>query len=114
MGYIQKRDRPKQWLARYKGPDGRHHSKSFRRKVDAEKWLTLEEGTAIKGKWVDPAAGTISYGEWAELWLEGLHHIGPKTRAGYEGLLRFESFQPSETSSCGESRRPRYGPGWRR
>jgi integrase len=88
MGYIQKRDRPKPWLARYKGPDGRHHSKSFRRKVDAEKWLTLEEGKTIKGEWVDPEAGTISYGEWAESWLEGLHHIGPKTRAGYEGLLR--------------------------
>jgi integrase len=88
MGYIQRRDRPKPWIARYRGPEGRLHSKSFRRKVDAEKWLTIEEGKTLRGEWVDPTAGTIRYGEWAESWLAGLHNIGPKTRAGYESLLR--------------------------
>jgi integrase len=88
MGYIQRRDRPKPWIARYRGPEGRLHSKSFRRKVDAEKWLTIEEGKTLRGDWVDPTAGTVRYGEWAESWLAGLHNIGPKTRAGYESLLR--------------------------
>ncbi|HWB87950.1 MAG TPA: site-specific integrase [Acidimicrobiia bacterium] len=88
VGYIQRRDRPKPWIARYRGPEGRVHSKSFRRKVDAEKWLTIEEGKTLRGEWVDPTAGTIRYAEWAESWLAGLHNIGPKTRAGYESLLR--------------------------
>jgi integrase len=89
MGYIQRRDdRPKRWLARYKGPDGRHHSKSFKRKVDAEKWLSIEEAKAHKGEWVDPGAGKVKYQEWSEMWLAGLHSIKPKTRAGYESLLR--------------------------
>lgn len=88
MGYIQRRDRPKPWIARYRGPEGRLHSKTFRRKVDAEKWLHLEESKIIKSEWVDPAAGTVRYGEWADSWLAGLHSIGPKTRTGYEGLLR--------------------------
>ncbi|HZD22118.1 MAG TPA: tyrosine-type recombinase/integrase [Acidimicrobiia bacterium] len=88
MGYIQRRDRPKPWLARYRGPDGRHQSKSFRRKVDAERWLTIEEGKTLRGEWLDPTAGTLAFGEWAESWLDGLHDIGPKTRAGYESLLR--------------------------
>jgi len=89
MGYIARReDRPKPWLARYKGPDGRHHSKSFRRKVDAEKWLTFEEGKALRGEWVDPTAGAVTFGEWSEQWLAGLHSIKPKTLAGYESLLR--------------------------
>lgn len=89
MGYIQRRDdRPKRWLARYRGPDGRHHSKSFKRKVDAEKWLKLEESKVITSDWVDPAAGKVTYGAWAETWLAGLHSIKPKTRAGYESLLR--------------------------
>jgi integrase len=58
MGYISRReDRPKPWLARHKGPDGRHHSKAFRRKVDAEKWLALEESKSIRGEWVDTEAG---------------------------------------------------------
>jgi integrase len=88
MGSIQKRDRPRPWLARYRGPDGRQHSKSFRRKVDAEKWLTLEEGRALRGEWVDPAAGVITYRDWSATWLAGIHSIEPKTRAGYESLLR--------------------------
>ncbi len=89
MGYIQQReDRPKKWLARYKGPDGRHHSKAFRRKVDAEKWLALEESKSIKGEWADPTAGKVTYREWSDRWLSGLHSIKPKTLAGYESLLR--------------------------
>lgn len=89
MGYIQQReDRPKKWLARYKGPDGRHHSKAFHRKVDAEKWLALEESKSIRGEWVDPTAGKVTYREWSEQWLAGLHSVKPKTLAGYESLLR--------------------------
>jgi hypothetical protein len=89
MEYIQQReDRPRKWLARHKGPDGRHHSKAFRRKVNAESWLALEESKSIKGEWVDPAAGRVTYQEWAEGWLAGLHSIKPKTLAGFESLLR--------------------------
>lgn len=89
MGYIQRReDRPKPWLARHKGPDGRLHSRSFRRKIDAEKWLALEESKSIKGEWVDPAAGKATYRQWSESWLAGLRSIKPKTLAGYESLLR--------------------------
>jgi integrase len=89
MGYIQRReDRPKPWLARHKGPDGRLHSRAFRRKIDAEKWLALEESKSIKGEWVDPAAGKATYRQWSETWLAGLHSVKPKTLAGYESLLR--------------------------
>jgi integrase len=89
LGYIQRReDRPKPWLARHKAADGRHHSKAFRRKVDAEKWLALEESKLIKGEWVDPTAGKVTYREWSDQWLSGLHSIKPKTLAGSESLLR--------------------------
>lgn len=58
MGYVRRpEDRPKPWLARYRVPDGKHHGKSFRRKVDAERWLREEEGKSDRGEWVDPAAG---------------------------------------------------------
>lgn len=88
MGSIQRIDRPKPWLARYTGPDGRQHSKSFGRKIDAERWLALEESKSIKGDWVDPSAGKLTYDEWSEEWLGGLHSIKPKTLSGYESLLR--------------------------
>lgn len=88
MGSIQRIDRPRPWRARYRAPDGRQHSKSFGRKVDAERWLRNEESKADRGEWVDPTAGTLRYGEWADRWLSALHDITPKTRAGYESLLR--------------------------
>ena len=33
-------DRPKRYRARYWGPDGKLHSRSFARKDDAQRWLT--------------------------------------------------------------------------
>lgn len=88
MGSVQRVDRPKPWLARYRAPDGRQYSRSFKRKVDAEKWLTMEESKALRGEWVDPSAGTVIFADWVDVWLSGLHGIEPKTRAGYESLLR--------------------------
>jgi hypothetical protein len=49
MGHLERTDRPKPWRARYRAPDGRKMSKSFRRKADAEKWLLLEEGDVLAG-----------------------------------------------------------------
>jgi hypothetical protein len=46
-------DRPKPYRARYWGPDGRLHSRSFARKDDAERWLTSEEASKLRGAWVD-------------------------------------------------------------
>ena len=88
MGSINRIDRPRPWRARYRGPDGRQHSKSFKRKIDAERWLRDEESRADRGEWVDPTAGSVRYAPWADTWLAGLHSIGPKTRHGYESLLR--------------------------
>jgi len=87
MGSIQKRpDRPKTWRARYRGPDGRQHSKSFARRVDADRWLRLELATADRGVWVDPTAGDVGFGDWVEDWSAGLT-VKPKTAAGYRSLL---------------------------
>ena len=35
-------DRPKRYRARYWGPDGKLHSRSFARKDDAQRWLVSE------------------------------------------------------------------------
>ena len=87
MGWIGKRpDRPAPWRAGYRGPDGREHSKSFRRKVDAERWLRDELQKQDRGLWVDPSAGAVGFGEYAEVWFRGLV-LKPKTVAGYRSLL---------------------------
>ena len=87
MGWIRKRsDRPSPWRAGYRGPDGREHSRSFRRKIDAERWLRDELQRQDRGLWVDPSAGAVGFGEYAEGWFRGLT-LKPKTTAGYRSLL---------------------------
>lgn len=79
--------RPKPYRARYWPPNGRQRSKSFVRKRDAQAWRTAELAKIDRGEWIDPAAGAIRYRDWAEVWMSGLH-VKPKTREGYESLLR--------------------------
>lgn len=86
MGSIQRIDRPKPWLARYRGPDGRQHSRTFKRKIDAERWLRTEESRGDRGEWVDPTAGQVAFSEWSERWLDGLD-LKPATRANYVSNL---------------------------
>lgn len=75
------------YRAMYRAPDGRQRSKSFDAKERAEKWLRSELAKIDGGAWTDPRAGEIRYRRWSEEWLGGLD-IKPKTRAGYESLLR--------------------------
>jgi integrase len=86
MGSIQKIDRPNPWRARYRGPDGRERSKSFKRKVDADRWLRDEEGKADRGLWVDPDAGKVALADYAGSWLAG-RQLKPKSHATYRSLL---------------------------
>jgi len=79
MGSITRIDRPKPWRARYYSPDGRQISKTFRRKIDAEKWLRREESKVDRGDWVDPAGGTTVFAEVSESWFAGLHRASPPT-----------------------------------
>jgi hypothetical protein len=63
-------DRPKPYRARYWGPDGRLHSRSFARKDDAERWLTSEEASKLLGAWVDPRGSRRRFDDWATQWWE--------------------------------------------
>lgn len=90
MGHIEKREREKGavWRARYRDPAGRERSKSFARKLDAERFLTSVESSMNRGAWVDPDLGQTTVEEWAPRWLASKRSLKPKTRAGYESLLR--------------------------
>jgi len=77
----------RRWRARYRGPDGRIRSRSFDRKVDADRWLVARLGSIDRGDWIAPEAGDVPFVEAATTWLAGLD-IKPKTRSGYESLLR--------------------------
>lgn len=87
MGSIERVDRPKPWLARYRGPHGRRHSQTFRRKVEAEAWIRREEFQIDRAEWVDPRGGAVVFSEWAQAWLRGLHKHKPKTLNEYRWHL---------------------------
>lgn len=87
MGSVHRIDRPKPWLAKYRGPDGRQHSRSFHRKVDAERWIRDEESKIDRAAWVDPRGGAIPLSDFAETWLGGLHELKPKTVNEYRWHL---------------------------
>jgi integrase len=61
-------DRPKRYRARYWGPDGKLHSRSFARKDDAQRWLTSEEASKLKGTWIDPSRSRQRFDNWADEW----------------------------------------------
>ena len=90
MAHVEKRLRGGlvRWRARYRGPDGRERSQTFDRRTDAEQFLTQVEGDKARGSWIDPVRGELALAEWAERWLGTTVHLKPKTRVGYESLLR--------------------------
>jgi integrase len=61
-------DRPKRYRARYWGPDGKLHSRSFARKDDAQRWLVSEEASKLKGTWIDPSRSRQLFDDWADEW----------------------------------------------
>lgn len=75
------------WRARYYGPDGRERSKSFKRKSDAERWLSQQRSFIAQGDWTDPALGRITFGEYALAWLDSRTDLKPKTRHNQHSLL---------------------------
>lgn len=76
------------WPARYRDSGGREHSRHFKRKVDAQRWLDEVTTAVTTGMYVDPGRSRITVGEWSRRWLETKVDLKPSTRARYEGLLR--------------------------
>lgn len=75
------------WVARYRGPDGRERSRSFARKVDAERFAHDQEAAKSRGTWIDPGLGRFTVGQLAGSWMRS-KTLKPKTASLYAGLLR--------------------------
>jgi hypothetical protein len=78
------------WRARWRDPVGRQRSKCFARKVDAERFLLGVEDAKMRGAYVDPAAGRVNFGEWAERWYKTTAGLKPSTRHTYWQLLDYQ------------------------
>jgi integrase len=76
------------WYVRYRDPGGEQRTKTFDRRVDAERYLTTIESSKLTGSYVDPTRSRVSVGEWADRWLAGQAHLKPTTRERYAGIVR--------------------------
>ena len=62
------------WRARYEDPECRERSRTFARKVDAERFLAGVEADKARGLYVDPSAGRQTVAEYAAQWQAAQVH----------------------------------------
>lgn len=67
MASIQKRPNGK-WRARYRDGEDREHARHFTRKQDAQQWLNTVTASVVRGDYVDPKAGMITYRQFYDAW----------------------------------------------
>ena len=77
----------RRWLARYDAPDGRARSKTFARKLDAERFLATVETDKLRGTYLDPDAGRMGFGDFADAWLDS-QTFDPSSREAVASRLR--------------------------
>lgn len=81
----------RRWLARYVDDQGREHTKSFTRKVDAGQWLDGQTAAVVSGTHVDPRAGAITFRDYAERWRK-IQVQRASSRAHIETMLRRHAY----------------------
>ena len=56
------------WRALWKNPEGREVTKSFKRKVDAERHVKEMTAALVTDTYIDPGAGKVTFQDYAEQW----------------------------------------------
>jgi integrase len=91
MASITKRPDGK-WRARWREtPGGPQKARHFDRKMDAERFLDGVRGDLVRGTYVDPRAGLVTFGEFAEAWRARQVHR-PSTVDQVESYLRLHAY----------------------
>ena len=78
------------WEAVWRNPLNQveRRSRTFRRKDIAQRWLTDMDSSAYSGSYVDPRRTDRPLSQVASEWQESWLNLEPKTKAGYEHILR--------------------------
>jgi integrase len=73
---------------RYRDPSRRERSRTFPRRIDAERFAATIDTDVAHGQYIDPILGKMSFADFSREWLVTTGHLKPKTREGYESILR--------------------------
>lgn len=79
------------WQARYRDSRGTGHTSTHRARGDASRFLASVQTSLSRGDWIDPAAGSVLFRDYAQDWL-ALRRVrgrplAPRTIELYESLL---------------------------
>ena len=80
----------KRWRARYEDPNGNERSHMFARKQDAERFLTSISADVLRGAYVDPSAGKVTFADFAQRWLDA-QTFGDSSREATELRVRLHA-----------------------
>jgi integrase len=58
------------YRARYRDETGKEHARHFVKKATAQRWLDEVTAAVVRGDYVDPAAGKVTFGQWFKRWSE--------------------------------------------
>jgi integrase len=77
------------YQVRYRGPDGRMRPapRTFARKREAERYLSVIQGQIAQDDWTDPQHAKIHLRDYAEKWLKERPGLSLRTHQLYEWLL---------------------------
>jgi hypothetical protein len=89
MAHIKDRGRKhdRRWQARYRDPAGQERTRTFARKLDAQRWLDEVTADLVTGRYVNPRAGRVTLESFAWRWL-GSQTFDPTARESTERRLR--------------------------
>jgi integrase len=86
MGWVWKQDQA--WRGAYRDEAGKQHTKSFKRQIDAKRWVATQEAKVVRGDWIDPNAGKVTfaafYADWSprQVWLSSTRENADLAVAG--------------------------------
>src|SRR5688572_10104760 len=87
--YNNVRDLPSgRFQARFIGPDGRSHCKTFDTAREASEWRATQISDESAGRWVSPAGGKSLFRDWVVRYDARRVDIRPTTRARDDSLVR--------------------------
>jgi len=90
MATIKRRaDRGGRWEVRYRDPGGRQRARLFDRKADAERFAATTGADIVRGSYVNPALGRLTFAKFVEQsYRPTMVGLEATTRARDESYLR--------------------------
>src|SRR5713101_7328159 len=87
MSHIQRRGKDR-WRGRYLDPEGRERSKTFTRRIDAERFLATVDADLVRGEWIDPRQGQKTFRAWVQEFESSRVDLEATTLAQHAACLR--------------------------